>query len=143
MPSALIAPPDNATIADIAIVIAGMKTLREALLGIGDRAIELVAEHGQRLRHVDAAAGQDGVQCILQVPLAGADALRLVAQLVIDRAAPSVTKDARFPFFDGDELSADTQKMVNFCSQVEGERQRSKEPIGYRGIFENDPGAPR
>ncbi|MBM88037.1 MAG: peptidase [Gammaproteobacteria bacterium] len=45
--------------------------------------------------------------------------------LVIDRASEGVTETPEFPFFDGDALSAETQKIVDFCSKVEGERQRS------------------
>ena len=47
--------------------------------------------------------------------------------LVIDSAAAAVTKDAQFPFFNGDALSEDTNKMVNFCQQMEAERQRTNE----------------
>lgn len=47
--------------------------------------------------------------------------------LVIDSAAAAVTKEAQFPFFNGDELSEDTNKMVNFCQQMEAERQRTKD----------------
>ncbi|NKB35187.1 MAG: hypothetical protein GKR91_18980 [Pseudomonadales bacterium] len=47
--------------------------------------------------------------------------------LVIDRGAQSVSDEPTFPFFDGDKISEDTQKMVDFCSQVEGERQRTRE----------------
>ena len=45
--------------------------------------------------------------------------------LVIDRGSERITEDPKFPFFDGDKLTTDTQKMVEFCSQVEGERQRT------------------
>lgn len=68
--------------------------------------------------------------------------------LVIDRGAASITEEARFPFFDGDGLSQDTQNMVDFCSQVEGERQRTKDftaklkELDLLAIQEVTPGKP-
>lgn len=47
--------------------------------------------------------------------------------LVIDRDSKSISDEPEFPFFEGDGLSGDTQKMIDFCSQVEGERRRTKE----------------
>ena len=47
--------------------------------------------------------------------------------LVIDRGSKAISENPTYPFFNGDALSEDTQKMVDFCSQVEGERQRTKE----------------
>ncbi len=45
--------------------------------------------------------------------------------LVIDRASPAITEDAQFPFFSDDELAENTSKMVEFCQQMEAERQRT------------------
>ncbi|MED5412433.1 MAG: SapC family protein [Pseudomonadota bacterium] len=45
--------------------------------------------------------------------------------LVIDRSSERITVDSKFPFFDGEKLTEDTKKMVEFCSQVEAERQRT------------------
>jgi len=45
--------------------------------------------------------------------------------VVVDRAAGVVSENPEFPFFEGDELSENTQAMVDFCSQYEAERQRT------------------
>ncbi|MDD9894470.1 MAG: SapC family protein [Gammaproteobacteria bacterium] len=47
--------------------------------------------------------------------------------LVIDRGSKGITENPKFPFFKGDAISAETQQMVDFCSQVEGERQRTQD----------------
>ncbi len=39
------------------------------------------------------------------------------ASVIIDRAAPHVTEEPEFPFFEGDNLSTPVQEHVNFCSQ--------------------------
>ena len=45
--------------------------------------------------------------------------------LVIDRASPAVVEQAQYPFFSGEALSEDTNQMVEFCRQMEAERQRT------------------
>lgn len=47
--------------------------------------------------------------------------------LVIDRATTGITENPKVPFFDGDAISAETQKAIDFCSQYEGEWRRSKD----------------
>jgi len=51
--------------------------------------------------------------------------------IVVDRAAAVVTDDPQFPFFDGDELSENTQAQIDFCGQYEAERRRT-ETFGRR-----------
>ncbi len=46
--------------------------------------------------------------------------------VVIDRDASVVTDDPQVPFFDGEELSADIQNMVDLCSRVEEDRDRTR-----------------
>ncbi len=46
--------------------------------------------------------------------------------VVIDESASSVSTNPEIPFFDGDELSAAAQQRVDFCGQVNEERQRTE-----------------
>ena len=47
--------------------------------------------------------------------------------LLIDRKSAAVTAEPRYPFFEGGELSEHTKQMVQFCSQYEAERARTRE----------------
>lgn len=47
--------------------------------------------------------------------------------LLIDRNSAAVTGEPRYPFFDGGEFSEHTKQMVQFCSQYEAERARTRE----------------
>ncbi|MDX1517398.1 MAG: SapC family protein [Woeseiaceae bacterium] len=46
--------------------------------------------------------------------------------VVIDRASAKVGKNPDVPFFDDGELSADVQKIADFCVRVEEERQQTR-----------------
>ena len=46
--------------------------------------------------------------------------------VVIDESARSVSTNPEIPFFDGDDLSAAAQQRVDFCGQVNEERQRTQ-----------------
>jgi SapC len=45
--------------------------------------------------------------------------------VVVDRAAPTVTKDAKYPFFVDGKLAPETESMMHFCAKYEAERQRT------------------
>lgn len=45
--------------------------------------------------------------------------------VVVDRAAPSVTENPQFPFFDGDEPTEHAKSLMQFCAQYDAERQRT------------------
>ena len=60
-------------------------------------------------------------------PLAFAKSDNDQLALVIDRGSKGITENPKIPFFSGDAISDETQKMVDFCSQVEGERQRTQD----------------
>jgi hypothetical protein len=47
--------------------------------------------------------------------------------IVIDRGAASVVEGGEFPFFEGDEMSANTREMVDFCGKYEGERRKTQQ----------------
>lgn len=49
------------------------------------------------------------------------------ASVIIDRAAPHVTEDPEFPFFEGVGLSAAVQEHVNFCSQYNAHAQPTRD----------------
>ena len=49
------------------------------------------------------------------------------ASVVIDRAAPHVTEDPEYPFFEGDNLSTAVQEHVNFCSQYNAYTQVTRD----------------
>lgn len=45
--------------------------------------------------------------------------------VVIDRAAPSVTREPEIPFFDGEKMSAKMQERVDFCARYDAERKKT------------------
>jgi hypothetical protein len=47
--------------------------------------------------------------------------------VVIDRASSEISEKPDMPFFDGDEMSADTRKRVDFCMHYNDERRRTQE----------------
>lgn len=47
--------------------------------------------------------------------------------VVFDRAAPMVSDQPKFPFFDGDEISEHTKKMTDFAASYVRERRRTEE----------------
>ncbi len=47
--------------------------------------------------------------------------------VVIDREAPTVTPDSRYPFFVDGKLASETESMMRFCAQYEAERKRTVE----------------
>ncbi len=46
--------------------------------------------------------------------------------VVIDRAAAVVSDESQYPFFSGNDLTENTQAMVDFCGQYEAERRRTE-----------------
>ena len=49
------------------------------------------------------------------------------ASVIIDRAAPHISEDPEYPFFEGDNLSTAVQEHVNFCSQHNAYTQATRE----------------
>ncbi|MEJ2601864.1 MAG: SapC family protein [Gammaproteobacteria bacterium] len=47
--------------------------------------------------------------------------------MVIDRAAPAVTENPRYPFFTDGEISEEITQMIRFCSQFEAERAHTQQ----------------
>lgn len=47
--------------------------------------------------------------------------------VVLDRAAEAISENPEFPFFDGDELTENTQAIMDFCSRYEADRLRTVE----------------
>lgn len=45
--------------------------------------------------------------------------------VVVDRAAPSVTENPQFPFFEGDKVSEHTEALMRLCAQYDAERRRT------------------
>ncbi len=45
--------------------------------------------------------------------------------VVIDRAAATVSAEPEVPFFEGQRLSAEMQKRVDFCARYNAERKRT------------------
>lgn len=45
--------------------------------------------------------------------------------VVVDRAAPAVTENPQYPFFDGDQPSEHTQSMMQLCAKYDVERQKT------------------
>jgi hypothetical protein len=45
--------------------------------------------------------------------------------VIIDRAAQAISENPEFPFFDGDELTENTQAITDFCSKYEADRRRT------------------
>lgn len=63
------------------------------------------------------------VRCYPFALAAGADNQTAV---VIDRAAPMISKNPLQAFFDGDQLSVETQSLVDFCVNYEQDRKRTE-----------------
>lgn len=47
--------------------------------------------------------------------------------VVIDRAADSISENPDQPFFDGDTVTPETQKLIDFCGMFDAERKRAGE----------------
>lgn len=45
--------------------------------------------------------------------------------VVVDRAAPSVTENPTYPFFEGDKVSEHTENLMRLCAQYDVERRRT------------------
>lgn len=56
--------------------------------------------------------------------LATAEGSRMAA--VIDRKASSVMENAKFPFFENEELAGNTRQMMEFCAQYEAGREQTR-----------------
>ncbi|MEO1034139.1 MAG: SapC family protein [Pseudomonadota bacterium] len=57
---------------------------------------------------------------------------------VIDRAAASVSENPQFPFFQGGKPTEHTDQMMQFCTQYEAERNRTREfceTLGELGLL--------
>lgn len=50
--------------------------------------------------------------------------------VVIDRAAKVVTENPTYPFFADGKLTKETESVMRFCAQYEGERKRTQEFAG-------------
>ena len=48
-------------------------------------------------------------------------------EIVIDRSSSAINEKPDFPFFDGDEMSAETKDRVDFCMQYNDQRRRTQE----------------
>jgi hypothetical protein len=46
--------------------------------------------------------------------------------VVIDRAAEIVSDDPERPFFDGDQITPETQSLIDFCARYDAERSSTK-----------------
>ena len=47
--------------------------------------------------------------------------------VVVDRAAPSITENPSYPFFDGDKISEYTESLMRLCATYDAERRRTLE----------------
>lgn len=50
--------------------------------------------------------------------------------LVVDRAAAVVTEDPTYPFFVDGEMSEQTRALMEYCTNYEGDRMRTRETCG-------------